>query len=105
MQKFPEKKEEIEIGAIGKVTIFELPIKYRLDCLEDPAMDTQVNTLIQAGIPQEDVMKIGEQVIAEVYKAIMRLTYPRAYAELEKQIEDGTYEEPTEVDNEESKKN
>lgn len=105
MIKFPIKRFTVDIEALGEITLTELTTEYRIRCNEDPTFDTPTNALINAGLKQEDISKLGESLLPELYLALIEFTYPNASEELAKQKEDGTYVEPTEEDIEESKKN
>lgn len=106
MKKFPSNKLVIDVEALGgEVTLYELNQEYKVECNRDASFDTPHNALLNIGFKEEDILKLGQRVIVDIYKEIIDLTYPNVRAELEQQIKDGTFEEPSEEDVEESKKN
>jgi len=106
MKKFPSKKIELDIEALGGViTLTELTIEYRELCNQDPSYDNTTNGLINAGMTQEQVNKLGENVGKEIMNEVIDLTYPNMREKLQELIESGEYVPPTKTEKEESKKN
>ncbi len=106
MMKFPTKRLEVDVEALGGVIhLNEFTIMYRDKCNEDRDFDTPKNGLIDAGLTEEQVMKLGEQTAIDLYTAVVDFTYPKLREQIQTMIDDGTYVEPTEEEQEESKKN
>jgi len=96
----------VDVEALGgEITITELTQEYRVECNEDQLYDTPMNGLLNAGLTQEQINKLGQNTVTALYEEVIDLTYPNAREELEKLIKDGTYKEPTKEEIEESKKN
>lgn len=106
MKKFPMNKVIVDVEALGgEITLYELTQVYRVTCNKDSAYDTPRNALINAGLTEDQVDKLGERVARALYEEVIELTYPNATAELKALMESGEYKEPTEDEVEESKKN
>lgn len=106
MRKFPIKTITVDVEALGgKVTIHELTIEFRDKCNDDPTFDTPRNGLLGAGLSEDQVKCLGENVAIELYNEVIDLTYPNMREKLESMLKDGTYTPPSEEDVEKSKKN
>lgn len=106
MKKFPIRKITVEVEALGgKVILSEFTQAYRVQCNEDQDFDTPWNGLINAGLTEEQVGKLGEGVAGDLYREVVELTYPNAMKRLKELQESGEYEPPTEKEIEDAKKN
>jgi hypothetical protein len=106
MLKFPTNKIKVEVEALGGVVeLSELTIDYRDKCNKDKSFDTPKNVLLNAGLTEDQVSKLGERVATELMNAVIDLTYPGVRAEMERMVADDTYKAPTDDEIEESKKN
>lgn len=106
MKKFPINLITVDIEALGgETTLSEFTQAYRVECNKDRKYDTPRNGLINAGLTEEEFNLLGEQVAIALYNEVIDLTYPNARKELQDKIDAGEYEEPTEDEVEESKKN
>jgi len=102
---YPMKRLQATIDGIGTIELTELTTAYRERAMDDPAYDNPKNALICAGMTEEQFGSLGHNIAMELYKDIIDLTYPNAMEELKKMMESGEYEEPTEEEREELKKN
>lgn len=106
MKKFPINKIEVDVEALGGViTLTEFTQAYRVACNADKGFDTPRNGLINAGLTEEQVDKLGENVTIALYNEVVDLTYPNAREELQKLIDSGEYTPPTDEEREDVKKN
>jgi len=106
LKKFPINSITVDVEALGGATILtEFTQEYRVKCNEDREYDTPVNGLLNAGLTQEQVEKLGQNVVVALYEEVIDLTYPNQRNELQAMIDSGEYKEPTEDEIEESKKN
>lgn len=106
MKKFPINTIIVDIEALGgEVTLNELTQEYRVKCHQDKRYDTPSNGLLNAGLTQEQINKLGERVAIAVFEAVIDLTYPNAREDMQKMIDSGEYKEPTVLESEELKKN
>lgn len=106
MKKFPINSITVDVEALGgEVTLTEFTQEYRYKCTKDDTYDNPINGLVNAGLTQEEALKLGEGVAKAIYGEIVELTYPNAVAELKALQEAGEYVPPTDKDLEEAKKN
>ena len=106
IKKFPINSTIVDVEALGgTITLNEFTQEYRVKCNKDHDYDTPTNGLLNAGLTQEQINKLGQNVIVALYEEVIDLTYPNARKELQAQIDSGEYKEPTEDEVEESKKN
>lgn len=106
MKKYPINKIVVDVEALGgEIELRELTQRYRVMCNQDKSHDTPTNALINAGLTEEQVGELGQNIVPALYELVIDLTYPNARQELEKMIKAGTFVEPTEEEQEESKKN
>ena len=106
MNKYPINTITVDVEALGgKITLNEFTHEYRVKTTKDQMFDTPFNGLLNAGLTEEQCLKLGETVLKALYQEVVELTYADELKQLKELKESGKYKEPTEEEIEESKKN
>ena len=104
-KSYPINKFTADIEVLGgEITLTELTQDFRDHCNDDSGFDTPRNALINAGLTEDQVDKLGVNVIVAIYNDIVDFTYPNMREEYEKMISEKDYTPPTEEEIEDSKK-
>jgi hypothetical protein len=73
---FPVRSFKANIGGIGEVELNELSVKYRIECSDDPTKDTAHNTLLDAGMTEDQIMRLGVSQLEAIAIEVIDFTYP-----------------------------
>ena len=73
---FPIRSFEANIEGLGTVQLKELSVKYRSLCIDDPKQDTPRNTLLDAGMTDEQIDSLRVGQVGALTVAVIEFTYP-----------------------------
>ena len=74
---YPEVSKKFFLERIGKeITLYDMSLKFRLDLAENPELGTPKNVLIDAGMSEEDIERLGAKTVEQLHLEVLRLTYP-----------------------------
>jgi hypothetical protein len=76
IQRFPERIFKADIGGLGIVELKELSVKYRSLVIDDPKQDTPRNTLLDAGMTNEQIDSLRVGQVGALTVAVIEFTYP-----------------------------
>ena len=85
---FPERSKTVYLERLGKnITLYEMSVGFKLRLDEDEELGTPINVLIDAGMDESDIEKLGDNTVNALYWEVLELTYPGAKERFNKEPE------------------